>query len=124
MAIANIENNCIYSEDVHELLGTDLKLTFENHINKLCKKTIQEFNALTRISSYMTFDERKYHQKLSSQHSLVLPSFVDVPQQKNSKKLNALHESFKNNIWEKNYSFHELLNSALIHHNSGNVEII
>ena len=60
-AIANIDNNCIKFENVHELLGItiDSKLTFENVINKICKETSQKLNALSRISFYMTFDKRK-----------------------------------------------------------------
>lgn len=36
-AIANIDNNCIQSDDLRELLEIiiDSKLTFEKHINKL-----------------------------------------------------------------------------------------
>ena len=56
-AIFTIDNNCIGSEDVHKLLrkiiGT--KLTFENHINKLCKKAIQKLNTLIRISNKRSF---------------------------------------------------------------------
>ena len=54
--IANIDNNCIDSDDIPELLGI-------NHINKLCKKTSQKLNALTRMSHYMTFDKRKIYLK-------------------------------------------------------------
>ena len=72
-AIANIDNNCFESEYVHEplVITIDLKLTFENHINKLCKKTSQKVNALTRISDYMSFDERKIIMKafITSQFS-------------------------------------------------------
>ena len=34
-SVANIDNNCIESEDIHELLGItiDSKLTFETYIN-------------------------------------------------------------------------------------------
>ena len=39
-AIANINNNCVEYQDIHELLGitSDPKLTFENHINPLNSK--------------------------------------------------------------------------------------
>ena len=39
-AIANINNNCVEYQDIHELLGItfDPKLTFENHINPLNSK--------------------------------------------------------------------------------------
>ena len=56
-AIFTIDNNCIRSEDVHELLRKTIstKLTFENHINKLCKKAIQKLNILIRISNKRSF---------------------------------------------------------------------
>ena len=46
---------------IHELLGItiDWRLTFENHINKLCKEASQKLKALAGISNYMTFDKRK-----------------------------------------------------------------
>ena len=52
-AVANNASNCVDSEGVHKLLGitTDSKLTFENHINKLCKKTSQKLNILAVISN-------------------------------------------------------------------------
>ena len=57
-ASANNDNNLSQSEDIHELPGKniDLKLTFEKHVNKLCKKTNQKLNTLVRISNYMAFD--------------------------------------------------------------------
>lgn len=38
--VTNIDNNCINSEDTNELfmITTESELTFQNHINKLCKK--------------------------------------------------------------------------------------
>ena len=61
-AVANIGNNCIESsEDMHEffVILIDSKLTFETHINKLCRKASQKLNFLARISIYMTFDEKR-----------------------------------------------------------------
>ena len=45
-AIANTGNNRIESEDINELLSitTDSKLTFETHVNKLCKTASQKLN--------------------------------------------------------------------------------
>ena len=42
MMIANIFNNELASQNVEELLGIDIDsaLTFESHINKICKKDI------------------------------------------------------------------------------------
>ena len=52
------DNNYTEAEDVHELLGmtTDSKLTFENHINKFCKKSSQELNAVARICNFIAFE--------------------------------------------------------------------
>ena len=60
-AIANIDNNCIHSEDVHELLRItrDIKLAFENHTNNLYKKASQKLNVLARTSNSLAFDIRK-----------------------------------------------------------------
>ena len=60
-AIANVNKNCIESEDIPELprIPIDQKLTFENHINKFCKRASQKLNTLAQISNYMAFDKRK-----------------------------------------------------------------
>ena len=83
-AIANIDNNCIDSEDTHELLGItfDLKLKLETNVDKLCKKASQKLNALAQIFNYMTFDKIKIIMKafITSQFSQC--SCVDISQQK------------------------------------------
>ena len=50
--ITEINNNEDEPQKVEELFRTDMdsKLTFENHINKICKKTCQKFDVLARIS--------------------------------------------------------------------------
>lgn len=50
--ITKINNNEDEPQKVEELFRTDMdsKLTFENHINKICKKTCQKFDVLARIS--------------------------------------------------------------------------
>ena len=54
-----IDNNCIQSEDTHELLviTIDSKLTFATHNIKLCKKASQNLSDLPQISYYMTIDK-------------------------------------------------------------------
>ena len=37
----------------------DNKLTFEEHVEGLCKKTSQKFSAVARISSLMRFEQKK-----------------------------------------------------------------
>ena len=58
---ANIDNHTIISENKNELLGIilDSKLSFEDHINNLCKKASQKLNALARIAPYTCLEKRK-----------------------------------------------------------------
>ena len=50
-ATTTIDNS--YTEDEQVLLGItiDSNLTFENHVNSICKKANQKLNALARINS-------------------------------------------------------------------------
>ena len=58
---ANIDNHTIISENKNGLLGIilDSKLSFEDHINNLCKKASQKLKALARIAPYMCLEKRK-----------------------------------------------------------------
>ena len=58
---ANIDSHTIISENKNELLGIILysKLSFEDHINNLCKKASQKPNSLARIAPYMCLEKRK-----------------------------------------------------------------
>ena len=60
-ATATIDNSYIESEDEQVLLGItiDSNLTFENHINSICKKASQKLNALARIAPYMNTQKRR-----------------------------------------------------------------
>ena len=57
----DIDNHTIISENKNELLGIilDSKVSFEDHINNLCKKGSQKLNALARIAPYMCLEKRK-----------------------------------------------------------------
>ena len=57
----NIDDNTIICENKNEQLGIilDSKLSFENHINNLCKKESQKLNAVVRVTSYMCLKKRK-----------------------------------------------------------------
>ena len=52
---ANIDGNIIESEESQVLLGVtiDLDLSFDKHINNLCKNAGAKLNALARIAGYM-----------------------------------------------------------------------
>ena len=58
-ALATIDNSYIESEDEQVLLGItiDSNLTFENHINSICKKASQKLNALARIAPYINIQK-------------------------------------------------------------------
>ena len=58
-ATATIDNSYSESEDEQVLLGItiDSNLTFENHINSICKKASQKLNALARITPYMNIQK-------------------------------------------------------------------
>ena len=70
---ANIDGHQIISEDEQVLLGVtiDSNLTFESHINNLCKKSSAKLNALARISGYMGITKRRIIMKsfITSQFS-------------------------------------------------------
>ena len=59
--VAKVDNFEIQSEKQQELLGIviDSNLSFEDHINNICKKASQKLNALARVSSYMDIHKRK-----------------------------------------------------------------
>ena len=58
-ATAKIDNNYIETEKRQVLLSImiDCNLTFENHINNICKKASQKLNALARVASYMNMQK-------------------------------------------------------------------
>ena len=60
-ATVSIDNSYIESEDELVLLGitVDSNLTFENHINSICKKASQKLNALARIAPYMNIQKQR-----------------------------------------------------------------
>ena len=59
-ATVSIDNSYIESEDELVLLGitVDSNLTFENHINSICKKTSQKLKALARIAPDMNIEKQ------------------------------------------------------------------
>ena len=60
-ATLNIDQFQLESSKQQNLLGViiDNKLTFDQHLNKLCNKVSQKLNALTRISNYIQPDQKR-----------------------------------------------------------------
>ena len=52
-AIVDVDKDCIEFKNVYEFFRStiELKFTFENHINKFCKKASQKVNALARVNN-------------------------------------------------------------------------
>ena len=56
-----IKESAIESSNSEKLLGVTLysKLSFDDHITILCRKTSRKLHALSRVASYMSFDQKK-----------------------------------------------------------------
>ena len=120
--VAKIDNHCIKSESQQELLGIliDSNLTFEGHINNICKKTSSKLNALARISPYMEIQKRKMLMK-----SFVTSQFGYCPliwmfhSRTLNNKINSIHERALRISYEDYVSTYEQLlekdNSVSIH---------
>ena len=64
----NVWDESISNSRKEKLLGVtiDSKLSFEEHVEDLCKKASQKINALARLATYMNLEQRK----------LILNSFI------------------------------------------------
>ena len=120
---ANIDDHTIISENKNELLGIilDSKLSFEDHINNLCKKASQKLNALARIASYVCLEKRKTVMK-----AYIISQFGYCPlvwmfhSRGLNNKINSLHErALRITYGDRSSSFEDLLkkdNSVSIHY--------
>ena len=59
--VINVENNQITNSKCEKLLGIKInhKLTFNAHIDEICKKAGQKMNALSRVIPYMNITKRR-----------------------------------------------------------------
>ena len=122
-ATATIDNSYIELEDEQVLLGItiDSNLTFENHINSICKKASQRLNALARIAPYMNAQKRRAIMKsfVTSQFSYC-PLIWMFHNRRLNNKINSIHETALRMTYQDSAStFEELLNkdnSVSTHH--------
>ena len=126
---SNIDNKLIKSENEQVPLGVtiDSNLSFEKHINNLCKKASQELNALARISGYINLQKRRVIMK-----SFIISQFGYCPlswmfhSKRLHNKINSIHERALRITYVDNVSsFQELLekdNSVSIHHK--NIQVL
>ena len=78
----NTEEVCIKSSKCEKLLGVNIDnhLTFETHVESLCKKASQKLNALLRVTWSLNFDQRKLILNVCYISLFVCPCCLDVPQ--------------------------------------------
>ena len=120
---ANIDGNIIESEENQVLLGVtiDSNLSFDKHINNLCKKAGAKLNALARIAGYMDIKKRRMIMKafITSQFSYC-PLIWMFHSRALNNKINTIHErSLRITYNDRTSTFEELLrkdNSVTIHH--------
>ena len=120
---ANIDGNVIESEDNQILLGItiDSNLSFNKHINNLCKKASVKLNALARMLGNMDLPKCRVIMK-----SLITSQFGYCPliwmfhSTALNNKINSIHErALRITYNDSKSTFEELLNkdnSVSIHH--------
>ena len=108
-----IGESSIYNSNNQNPLGItlDSNLTFESHINQLCKKAGQKLSALPRLSPYMSFPQRRLlmNALFKSQFSYY-PLILMSHSRGINNKINRLHERCRRVVYNDNSStFQELL---------------
>ena len=117
-----IDGYVISNSISQKLLGIvfDSKLNFKAHVSNLCTIASQKLHALSRISNYMTLQQRKIIMK-----SFILSQFGYCPlvwmfhSRKLNNRINNIHERALRLVFQDNYSSFDFLlkkdNSFTIH---------
>ena len=118
-----IGNETVSNSKYEKLLGVkvDHELNFNEHVSSLCKKASQKLNALSRIASCMTFDQRRLIlNSFITSHFSYCPIVWMFHSRKLNERINHIHERALRIVYKDfNSSFQELLikdNSLNIHH--------
>ena len=127
----NIDGNVTESEGNQVLLGItiDSNLSFNKHVNNLCKKASAKLNALASIAGYMDFPKRRLIIKafVTSQFDYC-PLIWMFHSRALNNKINSIHErALRITYSDRTSTFEELLNkdnSASIHHRNLQVLVI
>ena len=117
-----IGNETVSNSKYEKLLvvKVDHELNFNEHVSSLCKKASQKVNALSRIASYMTFDQRRLilNSFITSQFSYAIVWMFHS--RKLNERINHIQERALRIVYKDfNSPFQELLikdNSSNIHH--------
>ena len=113
LMIANIGNEQIIEKSTVKLLGIniDSELTFNNHLNTICRKASNKLNALSRQCAILPFQRRKVlmHAFIMSQFNYC-PLVWMCPRRKLNNKINNLHYRALRMVYDDlTSSFEELL---------------
>ena len=118
-----IGNETVSNSKYEKLLGVkvDHELNFNEHVSSLCKKASQKLNALSRIASCMTFDQRRLIlNSFITSHFSYCPIVWMFHSRKLNERINHIHERALRIVYKDfNSSFQELLiedNALNIHH--------
>ena len=114
-ATANIDKNYTKSEKEQVLLSItiDSNLTFENHINNICKRTSQKLNALARVGPYMNMQRRRRIMKSFCNVSVLghCSLIWMLHSRRLNNKINSIHKRARKITYQDHIStFQELLN--------------
>ena len=110
--VINVENNQITSNKCEKLLGIkiDHKLTFNAHIDEICKNAGQKMNLLSRVIPYMNITKRctLLNTYFISQFNYCPLIWMWHSRAKNN-KINRLHERYLRIIYNDKVSIFEQL---------------
>lgn len=120
---ANIGNEIIWESSHEKLLGLmiDKKLSFETHLNNICKKASSKVTALSRMMNFIPMEKKRLLMKafIESQFSYCSLLWMFCSRKMNN-RINHIHERALRLVYEDyTSSFDELLlvdNSVCIHH--------
>ena len=94
-AIAKTDNNYIESEKEQVLSGItiDSNLTFENHINNICKRASHKLNAQARVVPYINMQKRRIIRKsLITSQFRYFPLICMFHRRRLNNKIKSIHE--------------------------------
>ena len=116
-------NETVSNRKHEKLMGVKInhELNFNEHVSSLCKKASLKLNAVSRIASSMTFDQRRLIlNSFITSHFSYCPIVWIFHSRKLNERINHIHERALRIFYKDfNSSFQELLiedNSLNIHH--------
>ena len=124
-SLIQIENSTTKCSKVKKLLGVhiDYKLTFDIHVETICKKAHRHFSALSRITNYIELPKRRILMNAFFKAQFnYCPIIWTFHSRCLNNKINRLHERCLRMIYnDKISNFEQLLNkdnSVSIHHSN------